>query len=69
MNQVLMNQSIKIKNINKFLLKTIMCPVSKKPLIYDKKNNELISNSANLAYPIIDDIPILLKSKARKLKQ
>ncbi|MDB4042133.1 Trm112 family protein [Methylophilaceae bacterium] len=47
------------------LLKILVCPVTKGPLIYDKKNKELISRSAKLAYPIKDNIPILLESEAR----
>ena len=50
------------------LLKILVCPVTKGPLVYDKDNNELISKSAKLAYPIKDDIPILLEDEARKLK-
>ena len=34
----------------------------------DKEKKELISKSAKLAYPIKDDIPILLEDEARKLK-
>ena len=34
------------------LLDILVCPLSKTPLIYDKKANELISNSAGLAFPI-----------------
>ena len=37
-------------------------------LISIKEKNELISKSAKLAYPIKDDIPILLEDEARKLK-
>ena len=50
------------------LLNILVCPVTKGPLIYDKKNNELISSSAKLAYPIKDNIPILLESEARSIK-
>ena len=49
------------------LLKIIVCPVTKGPLVFDKKKNELISKSAKLAYPIKNGIPILLESEARKL--
>jgi uncharacterized protein YbaR (Trm112 family) len=42
--------------------------VTKGPLIYKKEQNELISKSANLAYPIKDGIPILLESEARELQ-
>jgi uncharacterized protein YbaR (Trm112 family) len=50
------------------LLKILVCPVTKGPLVYDKDKNELVSKSAKLAYPIKDDIPILLEDEARKLK-
>lgn len=49
------------------LLQILVCPVTKGPLIYDKKNNELISKSACLAYPIRDGIPVMLEDEARKL--
>ena len=54
--------------MHKELLKILVCPVTKGPLVYDKSKNELISKSAKLAYPIKDDIPILLEDEARKLK-
>ena len=54
--------------MDKELLQILVCPVTKGPLVYDKVNNELISKSAKLAYPIKDDIPILLEDEARKLK-
>jgi len=43
--------------------------VTKGPLIYDKSKQELISLSARLAYPVRDDIPIMLESEARDLGQ
>jgi uncharacterized protein len=49
------------------LLQMLVCPVTKGPLIYDKKANELISKSARLAYPIRDGIPVMLEDEARKL--
>ena len=49
------------------LLEILVCPVTKGPLIYDKKNSELISKSARFAYPIRDGIPVLLEDEARKL--
>ena len=54
--------------MDKELLKILVCPVTKGSLVYDKDKNELISKSAKLAYPIKDDIPILLEDEARKLK-
>lgn len=53
--------------MDKELLKILVCPVSKGPLVYDKKNNELISKSAKLAYRIEEGIPILLEDEARKI--
>ena len=49
------------------LLEILVCPVTKGPLIYDKAKFELISKSARLAYPIRDDIPVMLEEEARKL--
>ena len=54
--------------MDKELLKILVCPVTKGPLVYDKDKKELISKSAKLAYPIKDGIPILLEDEARKLK-
>lgn len=53
--------------MNKRLLEILVCPVTKGPLIYDKKAQELISRSARLAYPIKDGIPMLLEEDGRKL--
>tara|TARA_B100000780_G_scaffold162802_1_gene113812 strand:+ start:2671 stop:2844 length:174 start_codon:yes stop_codon:yes gene_type:complete len=53
--------------MDKKLLDILVCPVTKGPLLYDQKNNELISKAAKLAYRIEDGIPILLESEARKL--
>ena len=54
--------------MDKELLKILVCPVTKGPLVFDKDKKELISKSAKLAYPIKDGIPILLEDEARKLK-
>jgi uncharacterized protein YbaR (Trm112 family) len=53
--------------MDKRLLELLVCPVTKGPLIYDKVRQELISKSARLAYPIRDDIPIMLEDEAREL--
>ena len=49
------------------LLEILVCPVTKAPLEYDRKANELISRKASLAYPIRDGIPIMLVDEARQL--
>ncbi|MDC3024099.1 Trm112 family protein [Alphaproteobacteria bacterium] len=59
-----------VKNKDRFdesLLDIIVCPLTKEKLILDKKNKELISKKANLAYPIKEGIPILLVEEARKI--
>lgn len=53
--------------MDKKLLDILVCPVTKGPLIYDKANQELISLSAHLAYPIRDDIPVMLEDEGRRL--
>tara|TARA_B100001013_G_scaffold287212_1_gene187027 strand:- start:222 stop:389 length:168 start_codon:yes stop_codon:yes gene_type:complete len=55
--------------MNKNLLKILICPKTKGSLIYDRKNQELISKKAGLAYPIENGIPIMLIEKARKIKK
>ena len=49
------------------LLDILVCPVTKGPLVIDKKNKELISRSARLAYPIREGIPVMLEEEARQL--
>ena len=49
------------------LLELLVCPVTKGPLEYDREKQELTSRSARLAYPVRDDIPILLETEARAL--
>ncbi len=53
--------------MDKKLLEILVCPVTKGPLIYDRANKELISRSAKLAYPIRDEIPVMLENEARAL--
>jgi len=50
------------------LLEMLVCPITKGPLVFDRDANELISNSAKLAYPIRDGIPVLLEEEARELE-
>lgn len=55
--------------MDKRLLDLLVCPVTKGPLIYDKARGELISRAARLAFPIRDDIPIMLEEEARELTE
>lgn len=51
------------------LLDILVCPVTKGPLKYDKSKQELVSTSARLAYPIRDDIPVMLEDEARTISE
>ena len=53
--------------IDKKLLDILVCPVSKKPLSFNKDTNELICEESGLAYPIKDGIPIMLIEEARTI--
>jgi len=55
------------KSVDPKLLEILVCPVTKGPLTYDEKAQELISEQARLAFPIRDGIPIMLADEARPL--
>jgi hypothetical protein len=49
------------------LLEVLVCPVTRGPLEYNKEASELISEKAQLAFPVRDGIPIMLVDEAREL--
>lgn len=49
------------------LFDILVCPSCKGKLIYNKERAELICNFEKLAFPIKDNIPVLLVSAARKI--
>ncbi|MGB1199495.1 MAG: Trm112 family protein [Thalassotalea sp.] len=49
------------------LLEILACPVCKGKLDYRKEQKELVCNFDRLAYSIVDDIPVLLESEARRI--
>jgi uncharacterized protein YbaR (Trm112 family) len=53
--------------MNKKLLDILACTVCKGSLIYRKEAKELICSPCRLAYPIRDDIPVMLPEEARAL--
>ena len=55
--------------MDKKILDILVCPVTKGPLLYDEKKQELVSKSARLAYPIREDIPIMLEEEARIISE
>ena len=54
--------------LDKKLLSILVCPLCKGELNYNKEENELICRADRLAYPIRDDIPVMLESEARSLE-
>jgi len=53
--------------MDKKLLEILACPLCKSSLIYDKDKQELICKADGLAFPIRDDIPVMLEDEARAL--
>ncbi|MEM6913105.1 MAG: Trm112 family protein [Pseudomonadota bacterium] len=49
------------------LLDLLVCPVTRSSLRYDRDAQELISDAAGLAFPILQGIPIMLEGEARRL--
>jgi uncharacterized protein YbaR (Trm112 family) len=49
------------------LLEILVCPVCKGELRFKKEQQELICKADRLAYPIRDDIPVMLEDEARKI--
>lgn len=53
--------------MDKKLLDILVCPLCKGPLLFNKSSQELICKADRLAYPIRDDIPVMLEEEARRL--
>lgn len=49
------------------LMEILACPSCKGKLEYNKEKQELICKFDRLAYPIEQDIPVLLESEARRI--
>jgi uncharacterized protein YbaR (Trm112 family) len=49
------------------LLDILVCPLCKGKLIYRKRAGELICPVDRMAFPIRDEIPVMLEEEARKL--
>lgn len=49
------------------LLDILVCPLCKSPLVYKKEAQELICKADRLAFPIRDEIPVMLEEEARQL--
>lgn len=53
--------------MDKKLLDILVCPLCKSSLIYNKNQQELICKADGMAFPIRDDIPVMLEDEARRL--
>jgi uncharacterized protein YbaR (Trm112 family) len=53
--------------MDKKLLDILVCPLCKGPLVYRKDANELLCKPCRLAYPIRDEIPVMLEDEARQI--
>ena len=49
------------------LLEILVCPLCKGPLVWRKDANELVCKGDRLAFPVKDDIPVMLEEEARAL--
>lgn len=49
------------------LLEILVCPVTKASLVYKSDCDELWCRASGLAYPVRDDIPVMLEDEAREL--
>ncbi len=48
------------------LLEILVCPDCKGSLSVEEDDEELVCNSCGLAYPVRDDIPVMLVDEARR---
>lgn len=53
-------------NIDPALLAILACPECRSPLRPDDAAGELVCTGCGLAYPVRDDIPVLLVDEARR---
>ncbi|MBU6460221.1 MAG: Trm112 family protein [Proteobacteria bacterium] len=49
------------------LIEILVCPVCKGPLHFQRESVEMTCKGCRLAYPIRDDIPVLIEQEAREL--
>ena len=49
------------------LLEILVCPLCKGPLVWNKAALELVCKGDRLAFPVKNDIPVMLEDEARTL--
>lgn len=50
------------------LLEILVCPLCKGPLQWNKEALELVCKGDRLAFPVKNDIPVMLEDEARTLR-
>lgn len=53
--------------MNDTLLEILACPICKGKLEYRRDRQELVCRVDRLAYPVRDDVPVMLVDEAREL--
>jgi len=53
-------------HVDSGLLAILACPACRSPLRADEAAEELVCTGCGLAYPVRDDIPVLLVDEARR---
>lgn len=49
------------------LLDLLVCPICKGPLLWVRESQELVCRPDRLAYPVREDVPVMLEDEARAL--
>ncbi|HLD16919.1 MAG TPA: Trm112 family protein [Coxiellaceae bacterium] len=55
--------------MDKKLLDVLACPLCKSRLKYEERQQELVCQADQLAYPIREGIPVMLVDEARRLEE
>lgn len=50
------------------LLEILACPICKGKLMHDKTSDELICRFDRMAYPVENEIPVLIVERARRVE-
>lgn len=53
--------------MEKSLLEILACPVCKGELIYDLHHQELLCKHDQIAYPVMNGIPVMMPERARRM--
>ncbi|CAM3640450.1 Trm112 family protein [Parendozoicomonas haliclonae] len=53
--------------MDKKLFEILACPLCKGDLSHNREKDELVCRPCGMAFPVRDDIPVMLESEARTL--